>query len=112
MYKMSKFVNKSLTNMPIEHLIATPLIAAGKAQKLLAQVTIDFIRSIGLQDDGAGGLEAVTVEFSYEDTKTSVDASGNETGDESRTINYKVPLLAIVWVPSLFIQTVDIDFDL
>ena len=186
------FVNKSLTNIPIEYLIATPLNAAGKAQEMLARVTINFIKSIGFQakEDG-DGLEAITVEFSYtdveespgdepiatqatvaatveedtsdtitingsteglsvgqniynssglligeidsivadtsitlssnnkvkvsEDGKLYSDASGDGNAQDivqtAREITYSVPLLAIVWVPSLFIQTVDIDFE-
>ena len=196
------FVNRSLENIPIEQLIATPLMAAGAAQEMLARVTINFIKSIGLQvKDGSteGALEAITVDFSYTDvintdgdgpigsgliveaaysigdtsinvqareavtaaslsgaafynkageklgdfdtTAVSGDISAstsgntltvaapgllkaknqydeiyiqlgdNQSSQTTRLINYQVPLLAIVWVPSLFIQTVDVDFE-
>lgn len=118
------FVNRTLTNMPLEHLIATPLMAAGKAQKMLADVTINFIREIGLKQkdpEGTGeDLEAVTVSFEYQSTATSEPAEDTpeedlpESGDEATELITKkltVPLLAIVHVPSLFIQTVDIDFE-
>ena len=118
------FVNRTLTNMPLEHLIATPLMAAGKAQKMLADVTINFIREIGLQQKGGGDgtvLEAITVTFEYKSTATSELPEADteeedlpESGSEPTELISKiltVPLLAIVHVPSLFIQTVDIDFE-
>lgn len=92
------FVNQGLAGIPIDHLIGSPLIAAARAQGMLAQITSDFIRDIGLQDNGSGGFEAVSVEFSFDNGQT--------------TKNIKVPLLCIVNVPSLSVKNVNIHFSM
>ena len=108
------FVKRSLTNLPLDELIGAPLTACAKAQKLLAETTIDFIKEIGLQNgkdaSGQTTLEAVVVNFTYSILKQE-DASGLPTTSkttEKKTIT--VPLLTIVNVPSLSVQTCDINF--
>ena len=124
----SSFVNESLENIPLEHLIGTPLMAAGKAQKQLADTSVAFIKSF-LNDDqdwssSTPGSETVSdalaVKFSYnrkgtrEPTQTEIDAGTYSAGDLIATkteIVYEIPLLAIVWVPSLFVDRVLITFE-
>ena len=82
------------TGLPIENLIAAPLLAAAEGQKSLAQTTTQFIEEVGLDKDG----KAKSVTFSYQD------------GDEVVALN--APLLSIVNVPSLLVDTIDIDFQM
>ena len=104
------FVKRSLTNLPLDELIGAPLTACAKAQKLLAETTIDFIKEIGLQEDSSGNMNAVVVNFTYSVLKQE-DASGLPlTTKETETKTITVPLLTIVNVPSLSIQTCDINF--
>ena len=119
------FVNESLENIPIEHLISTPLMAAGKAQKQLAETSVAFIKSfLNKDNDWASDqtADALTVKFKYnrkgtrEPTQTEIDdvSNGIKAGDVIATNNevtYEVPLLAIVWVPSLFIDRVLVTFE-
>ena len=124
----NSFVNESLENIPLEHLISTPLMAAGKAQKQLADTSVAFIKSFLNSDQdwssSTPGSETVSdalgVKFSYnrkgtrEPTQTEIDASTYSAGDLIATkteIVYEIPLLAIVWVPSLFIDRVLITFE-
>ena len=126
----SKFVNESLENIPLEHLIGTPLMAAGKAQKQLADTSVAFIKSFLNSDQdwstSSPGSETVSdalaVKFSYnrkgtrEPTQSELDASPPtySAGDVIATnteIVYEIPLLAIVWVPSLFVDRVLITFE-
>tara|TARA_R110000824_G_scaffold395925_1_gene597042 strand:- start:687 stop:1232 length:546 start_codon:yes stop_codon:yes gene_type:complete len=82
------------TGLPIENLIAAPLLAAAEGQKSLAQTTTQFIEEVGLDKDG----KAKSVTFSYQD------------GDEVVALN--APLLSIVNVPSLLVDTIDINFQM
>ena len=50
--------------LPIEDLIATPLVAAASSQAKLAMVTADFIQQVGI-DHKDGSVK--TVAFRYED---------------------------------------------
>lgn len=96
------FVKRSLTNLPLDELIGAPLTACAKSQQLLAQTTIDFIREVGMDVSGNGQATLRTISFSY-----SVVDNGAET---NKTIT--VPLLTIVNIPSLSIQTCDINFEM
>ena len=124
----SNFVNESLENIPLEHLISTPLMAAGKAQKQLADTSVAFIKSFLNSDQdwstSSPGSETVSdalaVKFSYnrkgtrEPTQTELDDGDYSAGDIIATqtsIEYEVPLLAIVWVPSLFVDRVLVTFE-
>lgn len=103
------FVKRSLTNLPLDELIGAPLTACAKAQQLLAQTTVDFIRDVGLQDvdPSTGNAELKMVSFSYSTNET--DSSGVV---QTANVTISVPLLAIVNIPSLSIQTCDINFEM
>ena len=81
--------------LPMDQLIGGPLEAACKANLQLAQGTAQFIRDVGFNTDGK---TIRTAEFAYKNGDTQVDIN--------------VPLLAIVNIPSLKIQSVDIVFDM
>ena len=104
---MASYVTKTLSNVPIYTLIAEPLKAACEAQKDLATTLANFIAEVGMEDDSGATLKYV--EFSY--TMPNLNGSGAHTGTNS-TYTYKVPLLAIINVPALKIDTVDINFEM
>ncbi len=85
-----------LSALPFKNIIGGPLTASIEAQALAAKTTVDFIRSVGLQEVN-GKLEAINVEFSYQDG----------TGAFRRL---RVPILTVVPIPFIVIETVDIDF--
>jgi len=84
--------------LPIEELIAAPLISSATAQAKLAMVTADFIKNVGIKADGSG---IATVDFRYIDQ--------DETGKQVEK-KLEVPLLSIVNVPSLSVKEVDVEF--
>ena len=88
-------ISNSLSSLPIQELVSAPLVASAVAQSQLAQITHDFIKNVGLNDDGI----TQTISFSYTDS----------TGT-SKTLT--VPLLVIINIPSLAVKTVKIDFSL
>lgn len=89
-------------------LIGGPLTAACNAQTMLARSTLNFIEEVGLEPADANGVRKVrTANFSFDRT---ADGTDGKMGSENVEMN--VPLLAIVNVPALSIDTVDVTFDM
>ena len=91
--------------LPMDQLIGGPLKAACSAQTLLAKASSDFIKDVGLNDDGKGNLSARTVDFGF--NKPVQDASGNTTME---TVDLQVPLLAIINTPALSVKEAEVRF--
>lgn len=83
--------------LPLEYMIATPLIATVKAQASAAQATRAFIEQ--MIDPKTRKPIAVNFEVDYKDEK----GGSNSTA-------FNAPLLAVVPVPHLRIDSLDIDF--
>ena len=81
--------------LPLDYLIASPLIAAVKAQRVAAEATKDFVQSMIV--DG----KPITVDFSV--NQKSADGEAN-------SINVQAPLLAMVPVPHLRIDSLTTHF--
>lgn len=107
--------------LPMGDLIGGPLMAACDAQVRLANATAQFIQVVGFvpksgaqpQPDGsiaAADLEVRTVDFKFERPQDGAQPVGGIMPTE--TVSLTVPLLAIVKVPALAIDTVDITFDM
>lgn len=84
-------------------LIGGPLTAAADASILLANSTADFIDRVGFDNSG----RARTVAFSYE--KQTPNEDGTSSLDQ---LKVNVPLLAIVPIPNLQVDEVNILFDM
>lgn len=96
-----------LNNIPFRSMIGGPLQAAVDAQVASSLATIDFINRVGFTAaDTAGKRELVMVDFSH--TRKDVDAAGKEVAKE---VALRVPLLAMLPIPSLRIEHVIIDFN-
>jgi hypothetical protein len=96
-----------LNNIPFRAMIGGPLQAAVDAQVASSLATIDFINRVGFSEPTAGGgRELVMVDFSH--TRKDVDSEGTET---SQDVAIRVPLLAMLPVPSLRIEHVIVDFN-
>jgi len=93
-----------------ENLIGGPMQAAVKAQNSASLSTVSFIQEVGFEGTGPE-KKLRMVDFSY--TKnvpdTSEGAAANATVEEK--VNITVPFIAILNVPSLRIETLDIDFN-
>ncbi|MGN6567121.1 MAG: DUF2589 domain-containing protein [Flavipsychrobacter sp.] len=81
--------------LPLEFVIAQPLTAAVKAQMLAAQATQSFIQSF--IENG----KPITVDFSAD-----LKAADNQ----SRSVNVQAPLLAIVPIPHIRIDSLSVSF--
>lgn len=104
--------------LPMGDLIGGPLMAACDAQVKLANATADFIRVVGFlpPPQGKNALtdsDVRTVLFRFDRPKLTADElpTDGEPGAMER-VSLEVPLLAIVKIPALSINTVDITFDM
>jgi hypothetical protein len=102
--------------LPMADLIGSPLIAACDAQVKLANATAEFIKVVGFtppNDKGESDVRNVKFVFDRpvaDSTPGAVKPAG-QSGLTER-VELDVPLLAILNVPSLSINTVDVMFDM
>lgn len=115
--------------LPMDDLIGAPLAAACKAQVQLANATASFIQQIGFKPKSEEALGRLsdpktfnqddlvvrTVAFQFDrPAPVPTSAADDKTPPQIQTerVSLEVPLLAIVKVPALAINTVDITFDM
>tara|TARA_R110002167_G_scaffold96911_3_gene256313 strand:+ start:683 stop:1288 length:606 start_codon:yes stop_codon:yes gene_type:complete len=101
--------------LPMADLIGGPLMAASDAQVKLANATADFIKVIGFlppPDDTTpvGDVRTALFKFDRPSPTATPPAAGQPVPME--TVELEVPMLAIVKIPSLSINTVDVMFDM
>lgn len=93
----STVATNALQSIPFSAIIGGPLDAAIKAQAMAAQTSWEFIQAVGLTTDpSTGETKAITVSFQYQ--------------KDGQMVNLVVPLLAIVPIPFIAIDTITIDF--
>ncbi len=86
----------ALQSIPFGSLIGAPLKAAIEAQSTAALSTVNFVKEVGMNTNANGEKEAINVTFTYQQGPQSV--------------NLIVPLLTIVPIPYIRIDTMSIDF--
>ena len=86
--------------LPLEFIVANPLVAAVKAQSAAAEATKAFILS--LMD---GNKKPITVEFNVEVSDSAATQSGGGQAPTPRNVNIKAPLLSMVPIPHLRIDS-------
>lgn len=92
-----------LKGVPIDYLISTPLIAAARSNMALATVMLEFIDMIGFDKDGKTRLITFNLERPYEDPVTK------KWAEKPQQIKVEAPLLGLVPIPALLIDSVDIN---
>lgn len=97
-------ISEQFKGLPMADLIGAPLKAACDASKDLANAKAQFIQEIGFTESG-GMTVARTVDF-------DVTRPGQTAGAPAEKLSFKAPLLAIVDIPNLQIDLVDITFDM
>ncbi|GHH68697.1 hypothetical protein GCM10017673_18220 [Streptosporangium violaceochromogenes] len=104
--------SNELNNIDFRKMIGGPLQAAVDAQVASALATVDFITKVGFTtpppdaNGNPGKRELVMVDFSH--TRKDLDASGSPA---PREVHVRVPLLAMLPIPSLRIEQVVVDFN-
>ncbi|MDR1175012.1 MAG: DUF2589 domain-containing protein [Treponema sp.] len=96
-------IGAQFAGLDMGKLIGGPLTAAADASITLARSTADFINTVGFNPDQS----ARTVLFKFE--RSDQDPLGNPVRNEMRM---EVPMLAIVPIPNLQIDEVNILFDM
>lgn len=96
-------IGEQFAGLDMKNLIGGPLTAAADASVLLAQSTADFINRVGFDNES----KTRTVQFKF--TSQEPDPDGNISNNEMAV---EVPLLAIVPIPNLQIDEVNILFDM
>lgn len=96
-------IAEQFSGLDMKNLIGGPLSAAADASELLARSTADFINDVGFDADG----KVRTAAFGYQRRTANDDGSSNL---ESMQVN--VPILAIVPIPNLQVDEVNILFDM
>jgi hypothetical protein len=96
--------------LPLEMIVATPLVAVAKAQAIAAQTTLDFVK--GLCDElpappSAPGATAAPPSLTPKVIDLSIDRTVNGVPGNA---HIKAPLLAMVPIPHLLIDSVTINF--
>lgn len=109
---MGDLVNMSdqFGGLDMASLIGGPLKAACDAQSMMASATAKFIQDVGTEvvDKDKGTRKLRTTAFSF--ARSITDEKTGKIKTENVSMN--VPLLAIVKVPTLAIDNVDVTFDM
>ncbi len=90
----SNTMGAEFQSLPLDFLVSAPLVAAVKAQRIAAETTRDFIQSMIVNG------KPMTVDFSFDQT----------TDGGNQTVNVSAPLLAMVPVPHLRIDSLTTKF--
>ncbi|MCH5339297.1 MAG: DUF2589 domain-containing protein [Acetatifactor sp.] len=96
-------IAEQFAGLQMDQLIGAPLRAAADASLQLANSTADFINKVGFDNGG----KVRTVAFAYQKRSTNDDGTSNL--DEMKV---DVPMLAIVPIPNLQVDEVNILFDM
>lgn len=94
---------QSLQNLPFSNLIGGPLVAAVQAQAQAAQTSIKFIEAVGFDQPATAGAPRPVKNVTFQYQK-------NDDQGTNRNFNLTVPILAIVPIPYLRIEELNIDF--
>ncbi len=99
-----------LGSIDFEKLIGGPMQAAVAAQNSASLSTVAFIKSVGFEGN-APNQKIRMVDFSY--TKTVPDTSAGVAAGATKEekVELKVPFISILNIPSLRIETLDIDLN-
>ena len=89
-------VSGILESLPLDHLISAPLMSACAAQVQLSKATCDFVKQMGFDDSGK--VQMVTMNMNEQDASGVV-----------HNVVLNVPLITMLNIPSMQIQTVSID---
>lgn len=100
-----EIVSGIVNSLPIEKMVAAPLVATIKAQSEMSLSLAHFVQDVGLDDQG--NMRMVTLK--YAETVTDPQDPTKSTQQE-RYI--QAPFLAMTGIPNLAVESADISFDL
>lgn len=96
-----------LSSIDFKSMIGGPLDAVVRAQAQSAQTSVDFIKSVGFDQDSN---EPTMITFSYMKAIESTDDDGNTTVTPTK-YDLTVPILTMLPIPFIRIEETTIDFN-
>ena len=99
-----KNIARQFKGLPMSELISTPLRAACQSQIQLAGAAFEFMTKIGFKDGDLSQPNLLKFELER--------PVQTPTGVTTNTINVQAPFLGLVPIPSLLIDSVNIDFQM
>lgn len=96
-------IAEQFAGLPMDQLIGAPLRAASDASAQLAESTMEFIRGVGFDENG----KVRTAAFGYQKCSSNEDSTSS-----LEEMQVEIPLLAVVPVPNLQVDEVNILFDI
>jgi len=105
-------MTSELANIDFRKMLGGPLQAAVDSQIASSLASIDFINKVGFNiNEDTGKKELIYVDFTHEQQEFNPEGTTEEEKWVKTTKNVKVPLLAMVQVPSLRIEYVEVTFN-
>lgn len=96
-----------LSNLDFESMIGGPLNAVVRAQAQSAQTSVDFIKSVGFDQDSN---KPTMVSFTY-DKAVETTAGDGTVSVEVKPFSLTVPLLTMLPIPFIRVEETTIDFN-
>lgn len=100
-----EIVSGIVNSLPIEKMVAAPLVAAVKAQSEMSLSLAHFIQDVGIDDQG--NMRMVTLKY---DETVANPSDPTQTTTQTRYV--QAPFLAMTGLPNLAVESADISFDL
>lgn len=98
-----EIVGGIINQLPIEKMIAAPLLATIKAQSQMSHLLAQYVQDVGIDENG--NVRMVTMKYN--------ERTINESGDVDTSERYiQAPFLALTGIPNLAIEDVNVSFDL
>lgn len=95
-----------IANLDFSSMIGGPLVAVIKAQSQSAQTSVDFIKSVGFDQNG----QPTMVSFQYKKPVTTKDATG-ATVITPTDYTLTVPILTMLPIPFIRVEETTVDFN-
>lgn len=102
---MANPTGQILKSLPIEYMVAQPLIAAIQAHVMAAKAYADFFKAVCLYEDG--GVRMIRLTYAEQER----DDAGNPTGHHIQRV-VDMPFFAAIPMPSFGMDKVTVDFEL
>lgn len=99
---------QELGNLDFDAMIGGPLVSVVNAQAQSSMATVDFIKSVGFDENG----KLLQTTFGYKKDVETLDADGNPTGEiQEKDFELSVPFLTMLPIPCLRIEEATVDFN-
>ncbi len=112
-HRTRKFRPEGVSHPDVESLISAPLIAASNANSAMAREQARFLMDFCFQKDG-DSYKPVMIEMHFHQSALEPGDTDDDQTHRIRRVNttFEIPLMTIIPISSLAVETVDLEFDL